>query len=205
MTETPPPRHMPGRRPRFSADDVVDTAVRLGLDSFSVTAVARELGVTPAAVYRRYPSHQALLEAAVSRVLSTVPPLTVTDDGGPGWQETLTLAADAWWDLCLRHPGLPRVVSAHPEPLTRFIAGPFRSYTLQLRTFGFTAEHSCFAASLLISALDQVFRVPEDAGPGLTRDDLRRRAVDIIVTGIAGGRREWRAVSGDGEPAAPAL
>ncbi|MGO2515012.1 MAG: helix-turn-helix domain-containing protein, partial [Corynebacterium variabile] len=54
----------------FSADDVVGTALRLGLGTFSVAAVARELGVTTAAVYRRFPSHRDLLEECLSRILA---------------------------------------------------------------------------------------------------------------------------------------
>lgn len=179
-------RRPAGRRPQFSVDDVVRVTLAQGLASFSVAAVARDLGVTTAAVYRRFPSHRALQEYCLDRVLAEIPPL----DEEIGWQDALTRAAAEWWTLCLRYPELPQVVSGYPGPVARFITGPFSTYGARLTAAGFTVQKTYFTASLLISALNQVSRLPVEGRPGrngtgLTRDALRDLAVEVIVTGMA--------------------
>lgn len=89
-----------GRKPQFSVDNVVRITLEQGLDRFSVSSVAREPGVTTAAVYRRFPSHRAMLEECVDRILSEIPPLTEETR----WQDAIIRAADEWWQLCLRYP-----------------------------------------------------------------------------------------------------
>lgn len=162
----------------------------LGIDAFSIAAVARELGVTTAAVYRRFPSHKALLEHCLDRILAEIPPLT---EDLP-WQDSLNRAADEWWTLCLRYPALPRVVANYRDPISRFITVPFASYGRQLVNAGFTPQRSHFAASLLMSALDQVSRIPAEGQGGMSREMLRHRAVAIIVNGIAKGGEEWNSI-----------
>lgn len=184
----------PGRRPLFSADDVVSAAIRLGLSTFSVAAVARELGVTTAAVYRRFPSHEALREECLTRILGEVPPLAVESS----WQETLRLAADEWWTLCMKYPELPHLISSYREQPTWFVTTPFQSYGRRLIASGFTLQQAYFVASLLISALNLVSRLPaEDTSPR-SRDFLQEQAVEIIVSGISNGNTGWQIV-GRGE------
>jgi AcrR family transcriptional regulator len=185
-------RRQAGRRPRFSADDVVRTAMELGLRSFSVAAVARELGVTTAAVYRRFPSHRALLEECINRILSEVAPLTEA----VSWQDSLRRAADEWWALCLRYPELPQVVSGYANQVARFVAVPFRTYGRRLIEFGFSLQQTHFVASLLISTLDQIFRMPDDETRCPSRNFLRTRAVEIIVSGIDKDTDGWE-IDGD--------
>lgn len=187
---TAAPRRQAGRRPRFSADDVVRTAMELGLRSFSVAAVARELGVTTAAVYRRFPSHRALLEECLTRILAEVSPLT----GDVNWQDALRRAADEWWVLCLKYPELPMIVPGYEEQVSRFVTVPFETYGQRLIDNGFTLQQAYFAAALLISSLDLVARLPEESKSGLTRDFLRAQAVEIIISGIEHGQAEWKTV-----------
>ncbi len=188
---TATPHRTAGRRRRFSADDVVTTALRLGLKTFSVAAVARELGVTTAAVYRRFPSHKALLEECITRILAEVPPLTEE----VSWQESLRRAADEWWSLCLKCPELPQVVSGYKEQVSRFVTLPFETYGQRLINNGFTVQQAYFAASLLISAMDLVSRLPETSESGMTQDSLRTQAVEVIVAGIEHGSTGWDILS----------
>lgn len=181
-------RRQAGRRPRFSADDVVRTAMELGLRSFSVAAVARELGVTTAAVYRRFPSHRALLEECINRILAEVPPLSEE----VSWQDSLRRAADQWWVLCLKYPELPIVVSDYEEQVSRFITLPFETYGQRLIDNGFTLQQAYFSASLLISSLNLVSRLPEESDSSLPREFLRGQAVEVIVTGIEHGQAGWK-------------
>lgn len=164
--------------------------MEFGLRSFSVAAVARELGVTTAAVYRRFPSHRALLEECLTRILAEVPPLVEE----VSWQDALRRAADEWWVLCLKYPELPLVVSGYEEQVSRFITLPFETYGQRLIDNGFTLQQAYFSASLLISALDLVARLLEETKSSLTRDFLRAQAVEVIVSGIEHGQAGWKTV-----------
>ncbi len=186
MTETLAVRRRPGRQPRFSADDVVATATRIGFDTFSIAGVARELGVTTAAVYRRFPSHKALLHECLYRALTRAQPLTGEED----WKTALRHTADEWWRLCEMHTGLAQALSGNLELVSSVIAEPFASYTRPLVTAGFSPSEALVAATLLISVLNHVFRLPTEGIAGQSRVLLRSQAVDIIIEGIALGRTE---------------
>lgn len=167
--------------------------MRLGLGTFSVAAVARELGVTTAAVYRRFPSHKALREECLTRILAEVPPLVEECS----WQDALRRAADEWWALCLRYPQLPQVVSGYDEQPSRFIAVPFQTYHRRLTDSGFTQQQVYFTYSLLISALDLVSSMPDDDARHMSRELLRRQATEIIISGVDTVRPGWRAVGSE--------
>lgn len=184
------PRRQAGRRPLFSVDDVVKTAIELGLRSFSVAAVARKLGVTAAAVYRRFPSRQALLEECITRILAEVPPLTEE----VSWQDSLRRATDEWWALCLRYPELPLAVSGYEERMFRFVSLPFATYGQRLIDNGFPAQQTCFSVALLINTLNLVSRLPEKSGSGLNRNVLRGQVVEVIISGIEHGNAGWETI-----------
>lgn len=54
MSVTPPTRRR-GRPAKFSAEDVIRSALAAGIGSFTQSDVALELGVTVQSVYRRFP------------------------------------------------------------------------------------------------------------------------------------------------------
>ncbi|AWT26826.1 Tetracycline repressor protein class D [Corynebacterium provencense] len=194
MAENTTGRRHPGRRPRFTEDDVTATALRLGIGSFSVAAIARELGVTTAAVYRRFPSHQQLLDVCIDEILSEVNPVP----GGLCWQDTLRHAADEWWNLCLRHPDLPEVASGYSDPVSRFTTAPFRTHFERLIELGFSPRRSYSVASLLFSALTGAFLVPCDNTPLLSEGLRELVREDSVKTIIAGLEREFMG-SGQGD------
>lgn len=54
-----------GRPPQINTNQILQTAISLGFDNVSMNAVARELKVTPAALYRYFESKDALLDACM--------------------------------------------------------------------------------------------------------------------------------------------
>jgi len=183
MAENTTGRRHPGRRPRFTEDDVTATALRLGIGSFSIAAIARELGVTTAAVYRRFPSHQQLLDVCIDEILSEVNPVP----GGLSWQDTLRHAADEWWNLCLRHPDLPEVASGYTDPVSRFTTAPFRTHLDRLTELGFSPRRSYSVASLLFSALTGAFLISSPEAPPLPagfRELVREESLATIIAGL---------------------
>jgi AcrR family transcriptional regulator len=64
-------------RTRLNKDLIVDAAIRqlrkVGAEKFSLRALAKELGVTPMALYRHVPNKQVLLEEVRASMLELVP------------------------------------------------------------------------------------------------------------------------------------
>ena len=49
-----------GPKPKFTSEDAVMAALRLGIDRFTIAGVATQLGVATSAVYRLFDSRDAL-------------------------------------------------------------------------------------------------------------------------------------------------
>ncbi|HCT14480.1 MAG TPA: hypothetical protein DIW82_06730 [Corynebacterium nuruki] len=76
-TVTPdPPRRRRGRPSRFSPADAVAAALDIGVSTFTMSAVAQRLEVTTPALYRCFPSREALLEASLSAVFARSSPMS---------------------------------------------------------------------------------------------------------------------------------
>ncbi|GAA2549253.1 TetR/AcrR family transcriptional regulator [Pseudonocardia hydrocarbonoxydans] len=106
----------------LSLDRVLDATIAIGLDRFSVAAVARELCVTDMAIYRYVRSRDDLYTRAAARVHASFPPPRPV----PGWKAHLAEVAENAWLLAHRHPGVQRYLldgPYHPETLAVFDAG----------------------------------------------------------------------------------
>lgn len=105
-----------GRRPRIDLAAVVRAALDLGIERFSVVAVAEQLGVSDAAIYRYVPTRDRLQSLAADLAWSevvTAAPATVT------WEDYCRVLADRAADVAVRHPGVATYVMAGPyEPAT---------------------------------------------------------------------------------------
>ncbi len=109
----PPGSRRRGRPPRLSADTVVRAAVTLlnsgPAESFTMTGVAQAVGTTTMALYRYFPSREALLEAVSDHVFGqfqVTPPRP-----GERWQDTLF-----GWQCALkthfqRYPALTKLMA----------------------------------------------------------------------------------------------
>jgi len=69
----PETRRRVGRPPKYSAEDAVLAALRLGIADFTMSDVARALGVTTPALYRRFPGRADLTDACFRHILSDAP------------------------------------------------------------------------------------------------------------------------------------
>lgn len=136
--------HKAGRRPSFSARDVVAAAVAEGVDRFTLSAVAARLGVVPAAIYRVFPSRDDLVIACLDTAGATI---ALPGQGMP-WPETLRLWADECWRVCEEYPGLSRLVYAFPAAPAR-IASVFDAYASNLAAQGKTQRQAMFALDFI--------------------------------------------------------
>lgn len=105
----------PGRPARTSLAALVDAALALGLDTFTLVAVAERVGVAESTVYGYVPTRGALWSLAAARVVEE---LDVEVEAAT-WQEYVDLVAGRIVELARRHPGLREYLYAGPyEPST---------------------------------------------------------------------------------------
>lgn len=87
MNSVKPTRKGAGGRPRLlSREQVIETAVILGLENLTMKRVADELGVTIATLYQYVADRDEMMRLAVKRVLSLAP---LPEDVGQHWSAFL--------------------------------------------------------------------------------------------------------------------
>lgn len=133
-----------GRKPTFTADDVVRAAIAEGMDRFTLAAVADRLGVVTAAIYRLFPARDDLVIACLDAAGATLS----RPEPGMHWREALRLWADECWRLCEEFPGLVRTVYRYPAAPTR-IEPIFRAYVEHLGGHGKTPRQAMFALDFI--------------------------------------------------------
>lgn len=94
---------------------VIETALSIGdsegLEAISLRRVARDLGVTPMALYRYIDSKEGLLEAIIERAFEEfeLPPESEDD-----WREQMRVLARSFRRLLVTHPSVAALFSMHP-------------------------------------------------------------------------------------------
>ncbi|MBK0421815.1 helix-turn-helix transcriptional regulator [Leucobacter sp. CSA2] len=151
MNETTTPRHgaalvgkKVGRKPVFTAAEVVEAACAEGIDRFTMAAVAKRLGVVPAAIYRLFPSRDDLVLACIDAVGATV----ARPAPGTHWRSALQLWADEAWRLCEDFPGFERVLFSTPTAAVR-VEPVFRDYAEHLGAQGIGLRQVTFALDFI--------------------------------------------------------
>ncbi|MDO4761670.1 MAG: TetR/AcrR family transcriptional regulator [Corynebacterium sp.] len=103
-----------GPKPKFSRQDVIDAAFRVGVDDFTLAEVANELSVAPSAVYRLFDSRDALVHSCMKQAAEEV---AQPIEEGTSWKDALMLWATRCWDLCEKYPGLALTILRHPSAI----------------------------------------------------------------------------------------
>ncbi len=199
-----------GRKPAFTAEDVVAAAVAEGIDRFTLAAVARRLGVVTTAIYRLFGSREELVIACLDAAGATI----ALPGPAAHWRDTLQTWADECWRVCEDYPGLSRLVYSYPLAPTR-IVGVFNAYADSLAAQGKTRGQAMFALDFIgdtvfashlgvesmrsvdekgttgldavrdaVGDADTVFR-PEESWTGRAVLDTK---IDFILTGL---ERSW--------------
>ncbi|MDO4901685.1 TetR/AcrR family transcriptional regulator [Actinomyces sp.] len=95
-----------GPKPGFARRDVVDAALDIGIDRFTLSDVAQRLGVATSALYRTISSREDLLRACLERIARDI---DFSDLSGP-WHRVARDYAERLWALLEAHPGLAGVL-----------------------------------------------------------------------------------------------
>jgi len=150
----PGPRAATGSAHELGVGRIVACATAIadhqGIAALSMRAIASELGVATMSLYRHVPGRDQLvdlmIDAAYGEVtLPAVPPA--------GWRARLTLLARGQWQLYMRHPWLPHVMSiarpqlapngmAHTEWAMRALDGTGLDLAAQIRVAIVLAAHA---------------------------------------------------------------
>ncbi|WP_157219030.1 TetR/AcrR family transcriptional regulator [Flavisphingomonas formosensis] len=102
----------PGRPRLLTVEQVVETALALGLENFSLKRIADTLGVGLATLYQYVGSRDELLQRTVSLQVERLP--IAVDQGQP------------WWDYVVCYArGLQALLADHPQIASQFVASGF--------------------------------------------------------------------------------
>lgn len=101
-----------GRPPRLSANTIVQAALNLletrPAEDFTMTGIAQAVGTTTMALYRYFPSRDALLDAVSAHVFGQ---FNMQRPANATWQETLFAWACALKTTFERYPSLTRLMA----------------------------------------------------------------------------------------------
>ena len=126
-----------GPRPGFTRNDVVEAALELGVADFTLTAVAKRLGVAVSGLYRTISSREDLLAACLERIAAQVE----IPSPRASWPDTVRVHAEAIWAMLERHPGLAGVIMGVPWAHQLF-AGPVSEACQVLVDGGLSTEEA---------------------------------------------------------------
>jgi AcrR family transcriptional regulator len=187
-----PPRAV-GRPKRLDPDDVLDAVVALGLDRFTMSRVAADLGVGEGTVYNYFRSREELWGRAAARILDQID----TDaEGTPDWVDYLVAVNDHLRQLCIRHPGLAAY----------YLHGPYQPRTVEYfdsviggvieRMTGTDADLAfVFASHASTTTLSFLAEASDDVFARVLRATLT--ALEQALDGAAPDGISWSAVKPD--------
>ncbi|MGP6173264.1 TetR/AcrR family transcriptional regulator [Corynebacterium sp. A21] len=133
-----------GRKPAFSREDVIATAVEIGIDRATITEISRRLGVVPAALYRLFESRDDIIHACLDQIQEGY----AVPAPGMEWRELLQLWADESWRMCEEIPGLENVLYGMPTAMIH-IDNIAKVYAEALVAGGRTPGQALFAISFV--------------------------------------------------------
>ena len=137
---TPHPKHMPAdERRAVTVETVLDLAAEQNPGEITTTAIAKRMGVTQGALFRHFPSKDALwqgvMEWVAERLMTRVERAAAEVDTVLGALEAMFLAHV---EFVAEHPGVPRLLfgelqKAETTPAKRMAQTLIRRYGERLR------------------------------------------------------------------------
>ena len=167
------------RQPRLSRDAILDRALTVadaeGIDAVSVRRLARDLGVTPMALYWHVDDKNALLHALGDRLLGG---LDLTVDERMPWPEQLRAFVVSFTAVLRAHPSAAMLIGSLPTVASENALGATEVALDILRRAGFSPEEAAHittqivrtTTSMVIAELDVI---PATGEPACTEEFLR--------------------------------
>lgn len=170
---------------------VLQAAIELldevGLDGLTMRLLASRIGVRASALYRHYPSKQALLDAMVTHLAGRSadgPPLP-----GAPWDEQLRAVATGAREVMLAHRDGARLMSTFHEPGDEAVA-VFHGLIAVLADAGVPADTAAIAVDTVLAYVngyaieEQTRSARADAPPRARRDHAFQEGLTLIIAGV---------------------
>ncbi|WP_433435504.1 TetR/AcrR family transcriptional regulator C-terminal domain-containing protein [Nonomuraea sp. CA-141351] len=170
---------------------VLQAAIELldevGLDGLTMRLLASRLGVRASALYRHYPSKQALLDAMVAYLAT--PPADAAPPPGGAWDEQLRDVATGMREIMLAHRDGARLIASFHHPGGDAIA-TFHGLIAALAAGGVPSETAVLAVDTVLAYVngftveEQARKIGADGWPREQRDRAFRDGLELILTGV---------------------
>lgn len=166
---------------------IAEAALDIGLDQLTIAALADRLEVTQAALYRHFPSRDAIVGAAIELLASGIEWPSADAD----WRQHLRQIGVALLQAYATNPGLTAAVNRVGPPPT--IVARINESATVLTSAGFSPEDAMLALTMLDSLVEGVAGEIDPSFPPVLDhvDHEHRRAVpfsaqlDILIAGLA--------------------
>jgi AcrR family transcriptional regulator len=112
-----------------------------GPQAVTMRRIAKELGITPMAIYHHFPSRDALLSAVVDAEFARLVEFIASTSGKRSFESTMIHLMDGYIDYALTHPRIFDYVFASPRPGARRFPDDFRAR--RSPTLNLTADIVC--------------------------------------------------------------
>lgn len=106
-----------GPKPKFTAQQVIDAVLHIGLDTFTMSQVAKAVGVGAPSLYRLYNSRDDLVAACLEDIARRRPWVSPQTS----WPDMLRAWAHYCWELCETFPGFALTLYTYPFPQVNFM------------------------------------------------------------------------------------
>jgi AcrR family transcriptional regulator len=162
----------PGPRPRFSREEVASRALELmdahGAEAVTIRRLANELGMSPMALYRYFPSKTDLMDAAIETAAAE---LELPRSGAAPWKEQLGDLARALFRSGVAHPSAARERFNRPLQTPRAMSVTDCAIALLLEAGLSKSDAVAAFKALLVHTLGAAA-----FAAGESRPEVRRRA-----------------------------
>lgn len=132
-----------GPKPSFNKYDLVKAAWRCGITSFTMSSLAKELGVTTPALYRVVTGRDAVIQEAIRQAA-----IAMYREPEGDARAILRQWADLVWELCAKNPGFSTVIWTQP-PISLDSCEVVAPFVQALRAYGVSDSQAAFALDFL--------------------------------------------------------
>lgn len=164
----------PGRPRAHSHDEIVQAALSLGINTFSMPALGRRLGMAHSAIYRYFEIRDEIVEDAIAWVLVSAS----SPSADQPWDEMLRAIGESTWAICETYVGFDRAARDHQWPADDQTA----LYVAGLQAQGFTEDDAVIAVDLVKTVAVTSHAKPPTALIGARR--LYELELNLVLDGL---------------------
>ena len=181
MSQTGP--DVAGRHPRLSREGILDRALAVadaeGIDAVSVRRVARELGVTPMALYWHFDDKNALLHALGDRLLGALDLTVRTREPWPRQLRALLVSLTA---VLRAHPSAAVLIGSLPDTASENALRTIEVALDILRRAGFSPEEAVHITRQIVRTTTSMVIAEPDTVP---KRDTTESGTEAVLRSLA--------------------